>query len=172
MRINLIGGPGCWKSNLAASLYSFFDAEGYSIELVREQIKKKAYKKEVIKGFDQIKYLGKQLAEEEFYLRHGVKNIITDSPLLVNYIYAKKHNAPCYDSILEIVKEFDNIYPCVYIYLIRPNNYKEAGRWENLEEAKNIDSLISNQLINFLHVRFRSEDFKNVSSYIRDCLRK
>lgn len=173
MRISLFGGPGVGKSNLAAGIYSRLSKEKIHIELIIEYVKKWTFINRVPNGFDQIKIFGEQLHNEDIVLRSGVPHIVTDSPLLMQVAYAKKYGFKATDSLANIVKEFDKQYPCINIVLDREGiPYQTKGRYETLEEAKEMDNLIEKELIDFgyKYKKFKTIDESKIIEFILDSI--
>ena len=139
--INFYGGSGLGKSTLAAALYAKMKMNGDHTELVREYIKKWAWKDLKPGKYDQIYILGKQInAESDLYEK--VDYIITDSPILI---------APFFEQYLlgvNIIKNTaldfmkyaeDNGVHYLHFWLERPENFDSRGRYETKEEAIKID---------------------------------
>lgn len=146
MRINLYGGPGSGKSTTAAWLFSELKKRHFSIELIPEYVKSWAYQNRKINQFDQIYFLGKQLQYEYRFLSSGVKNVITDCPVLLSAVYAKLYypKLQLEEEIINIVKKYETEFPSLNIFLMRGDKkYHQQGRYQTLEEAKEIDYRIS-----------------------------
>jgi len=140
-RINLIGGPGCGKSTLAAYTYSYLKTHGHDVELAREFVKSWAYQKIRPASFDQLYITASQLREEDLLLRSGVDIVISDSPLVMQLVYV--HGEPLFEELLSIVQKFDNKHPSLNIWLERGNlPYKTEGRYQTLEQAKLLDAAL------------------------------
>lgn len=172
MRINLFAGPGAGKSVVASQIFSHFKIKGYNIELVNEYVKGWAYQKIVPQSFDQYYIFSKQLRSEDIILRTGVKNIVTDSPILMQLAYMKR-NGENYSPLLQIAKDFESKYSCINILLERKDiSYQQYGRYENEPQAIQMDIIIENILkeTNSPYKKIKSlnldEIFTFVSSYI------
>jgi len=109
-RINFLGGPGSGKSTTAAFIYAELKKRGTSIELVDEYIKFWTYIPRVPKGFDSLYVQAKQIHKEDTILRAGTDFIVSDSPILLQYYYAKHHNTPVQKPMLDISLEFEEKY--------------------------------------------------------------
>lgn len=139
-RINLLGGPGSCKSTIATFLFSELKSRGISIEYVPEYIKFWTYLDRKPKSFDTAYCLLKQLHKEDTILRGETQFIVSDSPLMLQCFYAWYHNDKGQHPILELAKEVEYIYPSINIYLQRNDSYySEIGRYENMQQAKDID---------------------------------
>lgn len=145
MRINFLGGPGSGKSTSAAHLFSVLKRERVSVELVTEYVKAWACQHRKVNSFDQIYLLGKQMQYEYRFLSAGIKNIVTDSPVMLSAIYAhvyyKELNIA--KSIMELVDIYEKSFPSLNIFLRRKDKpYFQEGRFQTYEQAKQIDDII------------------------------
>jgi hypothetical protein len=150
MRINFYAGPGAGKSTTAAWLFSELKRKQISIELVTEYVKAWATTGRKVNGFDQVYLFGKQMNYEYRFLNSGIKNIVTDSPLLLSSYYAKIYNPDINiaESLANIAREYEKNHPSFNIFLERKDKpYVQAGRYQNLEEAKQIDVMMKHNLI-------------------------
>jgi len=142
-RINLFGGPGSGKSTTAAGLFYKFKSDAsypHNIELIQEYIKTWAYMNRPVKSFSQVYTFAKQMHREDVLLSHGVDLIITDSPILLNAMYAYRHNTPGWEGVLTIIDHYEQQYPALNIFINRLNRpYKSVGRYESYEEARDRD---------------------------------
>lgn len=141
MRINLFGGPGTGKSTTAAWLYAKLKEESYPIELVTEYIKSWAWEGRVPSSYDQNYIFAKQLRREDLLTRKGI-HLITDSPMPLQLVYAKKYNCPFYDELFSLSKKFDAQHPSLNVVLARTVAYQPEGRYETAEEALDVDKRI------------------------------
>lgn len=146
-RICLFSGPGAGKSTLAALVFGQLKLLGYSVELISEYIKQWAYEKRKLDGFDQLYIYAKQLRLEERVLRENVDLIISDSPLLLQCYYSSKYNFKAYSQLFELSQLFDKEYPPLNLFLKRHEGvYETNGRFQNLQEAKNVDKELKDYL--------------------------
>ena len=143
-RINLFGGPGSGKSTLASLLFGELKLRGFSVELVNEYIKVWVYENRKLESFDQVYIFAKQQRLEDRVLRAGVKTLITDSPLLLQCVYAKRYNMLGWQELIEIAKKFDKEYEAKNLFIKRHDNgYVSEGRFQKtLSEAEEIDGEI------------------------------
>ena len=142
-RINIWGGPGSGKSTAAAQIFSEMKKLGYSIEYCQEYIKAWAYEKRQMSGFDQLYIFAKQQRLEERVLKAGVDLIVTDSPLLMQCVYARKYGFMGWQELLSIGKMFNMIHPSINFLLNRTHGtYQSEGRWQNAEQALELDAEI------------------------------
>lgn len=140
--INLIGGPGCGKSTIAAGLFYELKKHGYLCELVTEYAKDKVWEESYKTLDDQIYVFGKQF-HRMFRVKGKVDVIITDSPLPLSIIYDKGESDYFHNFVIEQYNEFNNIM----IFVERETKYESEGRMQNEQEAIEIDNHIKNMLI-------------------------
>jgi nicotinamide riboside kinase len=169
MRVSFFAGPGAGKSAIAAKVYGDLKARGQSVELIPEYIKKWAYLGRVPKSFDQVYVFGKQLQSEDVLFQSGVKNIITDSPMLMQCAYAKKYEFPAWESLLNISNEFDKKYSQCNVFLDRTGiPYESVGRYETYEQAVEMDEKIKQVLKdnNQKYTTIRTLDYNEILEYV------
>lgn len=141
-RICFYGGPGCGKSTIAARVFADLKMKHYNVEQVTEYIKTWAHEGKFPKSFDQLYVFGKQMHREDVVLQH-VDLIVTDSPLLMNSVYAETYGFPGWPELVSLGKKFEEKYPSINFFLPRRFDYKnEEGRYQDLEQAKEIDNAI------------------------------
>lgn len=144
-RINLMGGAGCGKSITATNIRAKMGFAGYDIELVDEVIKDWTYIPRIPASCDSFFLEASQIEKEDIRLRAGVDLIVSDSPLMLQYFYAKWHKVPLQKPMLQASLEFEELYPSLHIFIERDDKfYSEVGRYETLEQAKEIDIAIKN----------------------------
>lgn len=147
-RINLWGGPGVGKSTCAATVYMKMKVSLQSVEIVPEYVKSWAYDGKVVQSFDQLYVFAKQLRLEYRCLSAGVDRIISDSPLLMQSVYARRAGFVGTDDLISIAKKFENVYPSYNILLNRKcGEYVKQGRYQTHEEALQVDI----EMERFLH---------------------
>lgn len=153
-RICLYSGPGAGKSTLALWLTSELRKASLEVELVDEWIKRWAYEKKKIGGWDQKHVFNNQLEKEDFFLKHGV-HIVSDSPLLMQIAYMKKYGHDRFmESCLADTKLFESDYPSINVFLERGKlPYSSVGRWESYDQAlemdRNIKKIMEDNLNDF-----------------------
>ena len=109
-------------------------------ELVQEFVKPRAFKGEMVTGWECVTSFGCQLNKELELLPYT--DIVTDSPLLLQAIYAKINDCPVANELLEMALKFDQDWPCENYLMAREIPYKEEGRFQTLSEAIEIDKRI------------------------------
>lgn len=167
-RINLFGGPASFKSTIAAFLFSELKSRGFSIEYVYEYIKFWTYIPRKPKSFDSLYCMAKQLHAEDTILRGETKLIVSDSPLFLQCFYAKYHKDKGADGMRQLAIETENIYPSMNIFLNRNEAYySEIGRFENLEQAKDIDKALREYLTGqVVYKDFDCDNKKDILNYV------
>lgn len=157
-RISLFGGPGSGKSTNAAYLFYKMKMLGHHVELVTEIAKRYAYENIEIKGDVQLECAARQQAEEEFWLSHGVKYVVTDSPLLLQYMYAMNRGEVemAKEVLLPQALDFEDRFPSLNLFLNRKGvPYQAVGRYQKtLQEAEFFDSLLHNTIFRRLGVPY------------------
>lgn len=156
--LNLYGGPGVGKSTLAA--YAFYRAKkaGVNAELVREYVKDWVWEGRTIGPFDQFYIMGKHIRKESL-LYGKCEFVVTDSPVLLPVLYARLYSPQSVARGVEFaVKEFyeasaeqgnDN----KHVLLRRVKSYKQEGRFQNEDEARQIDYTVE-RLLDELDIDF------------------
>ena len=132
--INLIGGPGCGKSTVAAGLFYELKRLGVSCELVCEYTKEKVWEESFNVLNDEIYLFAKQL-HKQWRLKDKVDYIITDHCLLNSVIYNKINSNSFNNLVFEEFNKFSNIN----FFITRGDKYETAGRIETEEESKQLD---------------------------------
>lgn len=143
VRLNLFGGPGCGKSTTAALVFGKLKLLGCSVELVPEYIKAWAYEKRELDSFDQVYIFAKQQRLEDRVLRAGVQIVVTDSPLYLQCMYARRYGSVGWEELIGLAGKFEEKYPSLNILLKRHNGkYDTAGRYQTKDEALVVDQEI------------------------------
>lgn len=142
-RINLVSGACGGKSLTATNVRSQLGFKGYDIELVEEVIKDWTYIPRVPTSTDSFWLQASQMQKEDIRLRAGVDLIVSDSPVMLQWFYARYHKAPLQAAMYLAATEFEQLYPSIHIFIDREDKfYNEVGRYEKLQEAKQIDFAI------------------------------
>jgi deoxyadenosine/deoxycytidine kinase len=142
--INLIGGPGCGKSTLAAQLYSDMKTFDLDVEMVREVAKEYAWEGKPLTAFNQISIIGEQIKKESS-LFGKVDYIVTDSPVLLGSFYFEhNHDQQFMNKMVQDYYKFaeQNGVRFINFVLDRHQKYNPKGRFESEQEAIQIDEAI------------------------------
>jgi len=143
-RINVIGGPGCGKTVMAAGLFTRLKKLGHNVELIDEYVKAWAYQGRQRKKYDQLILFARQL-DREYLVLSSVDDIVivTESPSAMSVPYARMHGFPEWESLLKIAMSFERDFPSYNIFLERNDcPYEEVGRYETIDEAEEMDRAI------------------------------
>jgi nicotinamide riboside kinase len=144
MRINLFGGPGSGKSTTAAWLFSELKRRLVSVEHVNEYVKAWAYAKRSVDPYDQVYIMAKQMQYEYRFLKNGIKNVITDSPVDLSIVYSPTHLKP---ALKLMVETYNRDFDYLNIFLCRGNKpYVAEGRYQDKERAVEIDNKILQEI--------------------------
>lgn len=162
-RICLYGGSGLGKSIVAAQAFAELKKIHLNIELITEVVKPLAIQKQFPKSFDQFAILGEQISKEDKLLPY-IDYIITDSPVLLNAAYSKYYNCPFWRQCEEVALQFEEQYKGLHILLTREGlPYDQSGRYQNEEQAKEMDENIKQLLDRHLdYITIPSIDFKTI----------
>ncbi|MCD6435618.1 MAG: hypothetical protein J7L15_04455, partial [Clostridiales bacterium] len=143
---------------MASFIFAELKKAGINIELVNEYIKLWTYIPIVPTSYDSYYCQSQQIHKEDIILRAGTDMIVSDSPVLLAYFYAYHYNKPAQEAMLEIHKEFETDYPSINIILERKDEfYDQSGRYENLEQSKEIDDKMVNLVAKY------TENYKSFS---------
>ena len=143
-----------------------------NIELVQEYVKEMVYIGAKISPYTQVKLFSEQLDREyKILLSDPDIKVVTDSPISLAIPYAVKYGFQQTAQLFEIYKAFDRDFPSLNILLKRDDcPYKEEGRIENLEEAKEMDQKIERFMIEneIEYESYRYNDHEGILDYIRE----
>lgn len=150
--INLYGGPCVGKTSSASFIHYLLKSRDINAELVREFVKGRAYDGMEIGPYDQFYFFGKQ-SHYESKLYNKVDWIVTDSPVALCTVYAKKYNSPeVANGVVEASKAFykqssSDGHEHINVLLERTKKYQQTGRFESEEEARVIDKEVEIALV-------------------------
>lgn len=139
--VNLYGGPGSGKSTTRARAFSEMKYMGLKCEEVTEYAKDKTWEKAWNVMSNQIFVFANQ-QHRMFRIMDQVDVLITDSPLLMSIHYDQENN----QALRNLVLQQHNSMDTLNFFLERKFDYKQEGRSQNEEEAKEIDDSILNIL--------------------------
>jgi ABC-type dipeptide/oligopeptide/nickel transport system ATPase component len=137
--VNIIGGPGCGKSSMTASVFSFLKWHDVNCEMALEYAKEVVWSKTENLLKNQLFVFGQQ-HNRIYHLLDKVDVVITDSPLLLSIIYDSKRNLNLKSLVLDEFHKYNNMN---YL-LTRKKKYNPSGRLQTEEEAKEIDDKLRN----------------------------
>jgi len=163
VRINFFPGPGAGKTTTAADVFAKLKRLSYQVEHVNEYVKAWAYNNRKVDPFDQFYIQAKQMQYEYRFLKTGVKNIVTDSPVALGYVYSEN---PEHKRILKEVSDaFDKEFPCYNIYLLRGDKpYVAAGRYQDKDRALEIDQRVIDEVKYLTYIPY--EDFDGIMKLV------
>ena len=140
--INLIGGPGCGKSTIAAGLFARLKKMGVTCELVTEYIKERIYEENQTMPYNQIAIFGNQ----HYAINNKigkVECIIQDGSFLNNELYMKENtgqdNPEFFSLLVSEYKKFINLDFFIDRGTIPFETY---GRIHNREQSLDLDNKI------------------------------
>lgn len=172
MVINLLGGPGCGKSTVAAGIFCNLKTLGYSTELVTEYVKDIVYDQNTKELDDQF-LISAQQNHRLHRLNDKVQIIVCDASLLNGVVYNKYHNIQD-ESLDSILIHRYNQYENYNFLLPRPKDYNPLGRMQTINEALEIDECFI-EVLNSLKVKYtdlRLADVNEVQSIITDFIKQ
>lgn len=140
--IELLGGPGCGKSTLAAGVFVELKRKGVPAEMIPEHVKYWAWDGHPVGPFDQIYLFGRQ-ARYESRLYGKVDFIVSDSPVIMYPVYEEvyQHHSIIRESVLAFLKyTAESGINRKTFYLPRVVGYEEQGRFETSEMLTTIDT--------------------------------
>ena len=140
--VNLFGGPGISKSTTAAGIFSLLKIHSVNCELVSEFAKDLVWEERFKSLKDQVYIFGKQY-HRIWRLVDLVDVIITDSPILLPLVYDKNDKNYFQPLVKEMFSSFNNLN----FLLIRSKKYDPNGRYQNEEEAKQVDNTVEKVLL-------------------------
>lgn len=153
--INFFGGPGIGKSTQSSGLFTEMKKRHYDVELTFEYPKLVAWEENFSTIKDQF-YITANQHRNISRLYGKVDYIIVDSPIILGTIYKEKYNdkqeypSVFYDDSFDIfILNLFKKYNSLNIVLKRDDStYNSNGRFQTLEQSKEIDNEITMKLIN------------------------
>jgi adenylate kinase family enzyme len=177
--INFFGGPGIGKSTQASGLFTEMKKQHMDVELTYEFPKVVAWEENFSAVKDQF-YITANQHRNISRLYGKVKYIIVDSPIILGLIYKDRYNdkpeypatfyGDTYDTfILDLFKKYDSLN----IFLNRNDEtYDQNGRFQNLDESKEIDTEIKQKLIDndipFIEFNVHTNTAMDIFNYIKE----
>jgi hypothetical protein len=136
--INLFGGPGAGKSTTAAGLFFKMKTDKHvkSVELVTEFAKDMVYAQRMKELSENQLYITSKQHHKMERVRNQVDYLITDSPVLQGLVYTPINYLAFFEPLVkEVYYSFNNFN----ILLRRVKDFKEYGRTQKEEKAKELD---------------------------------
>ncbi len=152
--INFFGGPGIGKSTQASGLFTKMKKNHLNVEITYEFPKLVCWEGNFSAIKDQF-YITANQHRNISRLYNKVEYIIVDSPIILGLVYKDRYSeepeypANFYDEsfdnfVIGLFKKYNNFN----IFLNRDDNvFDENGRFQDLEESKQIDMEIKEKLI-------------------------
>lgn len=137
--INFYSGPGAGKTTVSLELTAELKKAGFNVEYVSEYAKELVLENKAEMLKDQQHVIDEQYRRLDRY-RDSVDIIVTDSPLLLGQVYGEGRISKEYHNQIRAYHDsFDNFN----LWVTRGDEaYQQAGRVENLEQAKELDGRI------------------------------
>lgn len=138
--VNLFGGPGVGKSTTAAILFGEMKKLGMNVELVTEVAKDFVWEGRM-GTLDIQPYVTMKQYRNLFRLKGKVDYVITDAPILLGCVYSDRFNPDMPATYKSFIVDLHHqmLNPSINICLLREFEYKEEGRYQTEEVAKQID---------------------------------
>lgn len=141
--INILAGPGCGKSTIAADLFAEMKWQGKEVELVTEFAKDTVWEGHHNLFEDQF-YISAMQNRRQERLVNKVNYIITDSPLILCEVYlAETYPREMVQAMLAVFHRYDNFN----VVLNRKKAYNPNGRNQDEKGARAIDRSIRDMLV-------------------------
>ena len=141
--VNLFAGPGAGKSTTAAGVFHLLKKAGIECEYIPEFAKDLTWEGRHYALGVQPYIFGKQM-KNLVKVIGKVKYAITDSPILLSYIYAGEEYPQSFkDSVVDIFKTMNNRN----FFIRRGETYSELGRNQTREESEKIDEEVLDLLV-------------------------
>jgi len=167
--INIFGGPGVGKTVQSMLLTAQLKIKGFNACLVPEYARELVYENKIdILQNDQLHVFEEQ--SRRLNIRYGKVDIaVCECPILLNIAYNKIYNSAD-QNFNELVLETHNNknYKNFNYILQRETLYKNEGRYQNENGAKNVDNVIL-EIINDLNIPHTKIGLNNfVNNVIKD----
>lgn len=144
--VNFVGGPSVGKSNIATDLFAKLKFEGVNTEYVPEYAKWLVWEGRTGKVYADQGYI---FAKQSWHLKRVAEEVavtVTDACLLNTLVYTPV-DYPMKEELKQLAISTYNRYDNLNILLRRAKPYHQAGRTQDEEEAKKLDTEILNMLI-------------------------
>jgi deoxyadenosine/deoxycytidine kinase len=139
--INIFGGPGAGKSTNAARLFYEMKVAGHMVELVTEVAKDFVWE-ERNKTMEIQPYVTIKQYRNLYRMKDKVDYVVTDAPLMMGILYARKYAPDLPDSYDNLVYDLQHEFlsPSINVMLTREHDYETIGRYQTKEQAEELDS--------------------------------
>lgn len=173
--INFYGGAGIGKSTTAMLTTAHLKMAGLNADYINETAKRHIYegKAYLLDGSytNQVSLYNEQKAQiDAMYLSRSVQLSVTDSPLLLYGVYAKKGDKTTIDNFKSKIYDAFSGYNNINILLVRDPYipYETEGRVHTLEESIKIDQEIEDALIreNIPYAIYERGNIEGICNYI------
>jgi hypothetical protein len=144
--VNLYGGPGSGKSTTRADIFQRLKKNRINCEEVHEFAKKLTWQKRNMSLACQPYLFGKQL-HETVTLEGQVDVVITDSPLLLCNIYARKTPTVYPESFYQSMIDISDMMDTMDYFLDRAFEFDGNGRGQDETQADGI----ANEILTLLN---------------------
>ena len=161
--VNLYGGPGVGKSTTAAGVFYFLKYWGVTAELVTEFAKDLVWEQRHRTLEDQVYVFGKQ-QHRITRLLGEVDVIVTDSPIMLTPVYSGGNaalNNLAYQMHLDM-----NTMDFYIVRNTKSHPYNERGRYQNLNQAEQVDRDIKKVLEDYAISAIHCESGDNAVMFI------
>lgn len=166
--INLFGSPGAGKSTHRARIFAEMKIAGYKVEEVTEYAKDIVWEDRTNLFEDQLYILAKQNRRLSRLL-NKVDFVVTDSPLLMNVVYANE-NVIFNETLKRLTIEIFNSYDNVNFFLNRTHLYQNYGRIHGEDHSNQLSVNIKNALIqheqSFIEYNTHSFNFTELQKFL------
>jgi molybdopterin-guanine dinucleotide biosynthesis protein len=144
--VNILGPPASGKTTIATSLFSLLKKKGVNVGLVVEYATMAVIEQNQMALKDQL-YVWSNQQHHIFCASHHYDIVVTDSPILLGYIYNVQASPALQTVILETHYQYENLNVFVELDAARP--YTMAGRIHGLTEAMGINQQILDLLAHY-----------------------
>lgn len=141
--VNLFAGPGTGKSTNTALVYGDLKLHGVNAEIVHEFAKDLVWEKRHHTLTHQPYIAIKQQWHVDRVMGQ-VDVIVTDSPILLSLVYGVDPESHLGQHLLETFRSWNTLN--IYLRRTSAHPYKKAGRYQTLEEAREVDTRILSML--------------------------
>ena len=145
--INLLGAPGTGKTTTAMEIFVEMKKLGLSVEFLSEFAKEALYEDRE-KVFENELYMFAKKQHKMFVLDGQVDYVVTDAPLILTKVFNQYYNPNSNIALNNLIDEEHNKFLNINILLDSDLNYKQEGRRESEEEAKELHLLIAEEMVN------------------------